>query len=153
MKPVLLLGLLLGATAPLTAQTRPAASAAVATTAEARVGQYYADLNQRLRDIYFAPSDGRAITLLSTATEEFEARRRALRQELAQLRPTLPPARWQALTAGHPSPEWTNEQQVILNSPAAAKLAERCRRDPALETALQRFTAARLEQLLPAAAQ
>ncbi|MCC3159114.1 hypothetical protein LJ737_17870 [Hymenobacter sp. 15J16-1T3B] len=153
----LVLGLLLTpSAAPLPAQT-PATTPAAASSAagrafEAHLAQYYADLNQRLRDIYFAPSDGRAITLLSTATEEFGARRRGLRQELQQLRTTLKPAERQALTARLQRPDWTQPQQAVLNSPAAAKLTERIRRNPALETAFQRFTDAQLAVLEPPAA-
>ncbi|RAK67046.1 hypothetical protein [Hymenobacter edaphi] len=148
---------LLLAAAPLGAQTpAPVARQLPLSPAlrpfDAHLTQYYADFNQRLRDIYFAPSDARAITLLSTATEEFGARRRGLRQQLQQLRATLGPAERQALAARLQSPDWTRPQQTILSSPAAAKLADRLRRNPALETAFQRFTAARLAELEPAAA-
>ncbi|WP_400193706.1 hypothetical protein [Hymenobacter sp. B81] len=125
---------------PVAAQAPAAALAAYRASLEARVQQYYADLARRLREAYFASSDGRAIALLSTAVDEFGARRRALRQELGQLRPPLATA---------PDADWTREQQAVLSSPAAVKMAERAARNPALETALNRFNAAQLEVLVP----
>ncbi|OON68991.1 hypothetical protein [Hymenobacter sp. CRA2] len=154
MKIGLLPALLLLATA-LHAQTKPTTPVpkpdlVAANTVEARVQQYYADLTQRLRAIYEAPGDGRAISLLSTATEEFGARRKALRLELAHLQPTLPAAERQALLKRLQQGPWRQEQQAILQTPAAAKIPDRTVRNPALETALQRFNDARLAELLPA---
>lgn len=146
-----LLALLLLTARPLPAQTRPAAPRPVPAanpalaSCLARLDQYFADYQQRLSAAYFAPSDARATALLSTATEELAARRKGLRQELTQLRPRLNAAERQQLLAHLRDTTGQAARQRLLSSPAAAKLADRMRRNPALETAFQRFTDARLD--------
>ncbi|WP_345071328.1 hypothetical protein [Hymenobacter fastidiosus] len=76
--------------APLAAQTKPtapgtsAAAPRIDLSREARESQYFADLSQRLREVYRAPGDGRAIALLSHAITEFQARRKGLLAEAAR---------------------------------------------------------------------
>ncbi|KAA9338408.1 hypothetical protein F0P96_06115 [Hymenobacter busanensis] len=129
------------------AQTKPAAASP--TSLEARVGQYYTDLTQRLREIYYAPSDGRAIAFISSTTQEMGARRKALRAELAQ-RPASAKA---TNPAASPLASVATQRQAIeeLNSsPAAAKFTERFGRNPALELAYKRLIEANLAELNPA---
>lgn len=137
----LLLTFALTASAP--AQTAPQARPAPAATPADRVGQYYQDYLARLRAVYFAAGDPRATALLSTATEELSARRRALRAELTAAAPGTTAA------ARKPSDAWRQELAALNKTPQAAKFFDRCRRNPALELAYQRFADARLEELFP----
>lgn len=133
---LLMLGLLLTTPAQL---PRPTVPLPVQTALDARVARYYQDYLERLRAVYFAPGDPRATALLSTATEELSARRRAVRAEAAGAVPTAvaPPAYWaQTLAELHKTPQ-------------GVKFLDRCRRNPALETAYQRFLDAKLDQLAP----
>ncbi|GAB3834598.1 hypothetical protein [Hymenobacter jeollabukensis] len=134
-----LLALLLLAATPLAAQSKTPLPTTPLTTA-GRVTQYYQDYLARLREVYFATGDPRATALLSTATEELSARRRGLRAELK--------AAGTATVA--PPPTWAPELAELLKTPQAAKFADRCRRNPALETAYQRFVDAGLDKLTPA---
>lgn len=131
---------------PLPAQTpRPSAQARALTSPEARVAQYYQDYLTRLQAVYFAPGDPRATFLLSTATDELSARRKGLRAELAPVGKPAKPA------ATVPGPAWQQQLAELQKTPQAAKFLDRCRRNPALETAYQRFVDARLDELFPAA--
>jgi hypothetical protein len=139
--------------APLIAQTTPpsksqSSAASVTTTTESRVNQYFTDLTQRLRDVYFAPSDARAIALLSTGTTEFGARKKALLTEIARANAS----ERKALTQQLRNSAWQKEIEAIQNSTAATKLAEHSARNPTLQMALQRFTDAQITDLtiLPA---
>ncbi|GAA4375963.1 hypothetical protein GCM10023186_09320 [Hymenobacter koreensis] len=105
------------------------------------MNQYYTDLTQRLREIYFAPSDGRAIALLSTTLQEMSARRKGLQTEMQQFS--------QNATAAGKLAAWQKEVQAVHGSTSAAKFPERFVRNPALESAYTRFMAARLEELNP----
>lgn len=147
LKPLLLATALLGATLPLAAQTRPALRAAqqVDTSLDARLSQYGLDLTQRLRAVYFAPGDGRAVALLSDIITEFTARKKSLLPELERLSPA---ARQQAL-AQLPHSAAAQDRETLLASPAAAKMAARRQRNPALEYAFRHFDEAQLTTLEP----
>ncbi|RTQ50264.1 hypothetical protein EJV47_11600 [Hymenobacter gummosus] len=140
----LVLSLLLASPAP--AQTAPKPRAAQAATSSERVAQYHRDYLERLRAAYFAPGDPRATALLSTATEELSARRKALRAELTAALPGKT-----GLTI-KPTDSWRQELAALNKTPQAVKFFDRCRRNPALETAYQRFLDARLDELFPEAA-
>ncbi|MCB2378044.1 hypothetical protein LGH70_10655 [Hymenobacter sp. BT635] len=140
MNYLVLTALLLILASPLAAQRKPAAmptaAEQAATALSAHVQQYYTDLAQRLREVYFAPSDGRAIALLSTTITEFTARKKALLAEAAAV--AKPPVA---------SPTWAQHQQALLSSTAAAKMPARRQRNPALDNAFKRFNAAQLSSL------
>jgi hypothetical protein len=149
-KPLLLIAGLLGAAMPaLLAQSKPAAQPftrpAAGTSQEAHARQYFADLSQRQREIYFAPSDGRAIALISTTITEFTARKKGLLAEAAPLQDK--PAAQYTGKLPRQSPTWPQEQQALLTSAAGAKMAARRQRNPALEAAFRRFEAAQLTSL------
>ena|GEM_PF-6302151 len=147
LKPLLLAAALLSTTLPVAAQTRPVARAGQqsATSLDARLSQYGLDLTQRLREVYFAPGDGRAVALLSDAITEFTARKKGLLPELARLSPA---ARQQALAQLQHSAA-TQDRQTLLTSPAAAKMAARRQRNPALDYAFRHFDEAQLTTLEP----
>ena len=126
---LLLPALLLGFAHPAPAQTHPAAPAA--TSPEARQARYLLDLTQQLREVYQAPSDGRAISLLSNIITEFTARKKALLAEAQAVRPPRP------LATGRVEPP----------TDGAAKMAARRRRNPALEYTFRRFDQAQLTTL------
>ena len=140
---VLLAGLLLAAPdpAPAQAQTRPA-TPAQPTSLDSRVHQYFTDLAQRLREVYRAPSDGRAIALLSSTITEFTARRKGLLPEVAQQGRTLSPAARAAAAARR-----QQARQELPASPAAAKMSARRQRNPALDYAFRHFDEAQLTTL------
>ncbi|PJJ54989.1 hypothetical protein [Hymenobacter chitinivorans] len=137
--------------ATLLAQTKPAAGSqptppAVVTSLKAHAAQYFADLNQRQREIYFAPSDGRAIALLSTAITEFGARKKGLVAEAEELK-KLPVNMKMPVRLNLQSPTWAKDQQALLTSASAAKMKTRRQQNPALEAAFRRFDAAQLATL------
>ncbi|TGE22159.1 hypothetical protein E5K00_18090 [Hymenobacter aquaticus] len=132
---------------PAQTKTTPAPPAAV-TSLQAHAAQYFADLSQRYREIYFAPSDGRAIALLSTAITEFGARRKGLAAEAEELK-KLPVNKQQPIRLSLQSPTWAKDQQALQASTAAAKMQARRQRNSALEAAFRRFEAAQLA-VLPA---
>lgn len=137
---LLMLGLL--QTAPATApSTSPSRQSVTPTTLAGRAAQYHQDYLARLRAIFFAPGDPRATFLLSTATEELSARRRALRAELQ--------ASKAAPATVAPPPTWAQELAELHKTPQAVKFVDRCRRNPALETAYQRFLDTGLDKLAP----
>ncbi|UOQ53003.1 hypothetical protein [Hymenobacter cellulosivorans] len=144
MKRILLAAaLLLGIQERSIAQTAATAHSAgmAATSLESRISQYYADLQQRLREVYFAPSDGRAISLLSNLMTEFTARRKAL---IAEAQPA-------GRSGLKPTAAWMQEQQALLSSSNATKMAARRQQNLALDQAFKRFEAAQLPNLQPVA--
>lgn len=141
---LLVLSLLQTTPAPAPASpTRPINQPATPTTLPGRATQYYRDYLERLRAVFFASGDPRATFLLSTATEELSARRRALRAELKAAGSA--PATLAAPQA------WHAELAELHKTPQAVKFLDRCRRNPALETAYQRFLDAGLTELAPPA--
>ncbi|GAA3954649.1 hypothetical protein [Hymenobacter algoricola] len=142
-------GLLL--TPPLWAQTRLAAGkpapARFDASVEGRVNQYFTDLNQRLREVYRAPSDGRAIALLSSTITEFTARKKSLLPEAGQLYKSLSAADRQKARTRLQTSAWTTDLQAILASSAATQMTGRRQRNPALEYAFRRFDEAQLTSL------
>lgn len=141
---LLMLSLLQTAPAP-TSSASLSRQSVTPTTLAGRAKQYHQDYLARLQAVFFAPGDPRATFLLSTATEELSARRRALRAELQ--------ASGAALGTVAPPPAWTQELAELHKTPQAIKFVDRCRRNAALETVYQRFVDARLDELLPAPAQ
>ncbi|TGE19354.1 hypothetical protein [Hymenobacter elongatus] len=136
------------AAAPLAAQTQTAspgklvAAPRIDSSLEARENQYFADLSQRLREVYQASGDGRAIALLSHTITEFRARKKGLLAEAALLGPIRSAPR-------QPPAIWVQTREALLASPAAAKMPARRQRNPALEYAFRRFDEAQLTTLNP----
>lgn len=116
------------------------------TSLQAHANQYFTDLTQRQREIYFAPSDGRAIALLSNTITEFTARKKGLVAEAEELK-KLPVTLKQPKKLNLQSPTWAKDQQALLTSSAAAKMKTRRQKNPALDAAFRRFEAAQLPNL------
>jgi hypothetical protein len=139
--------LLLTPAATLHAQTKPAPSARINSSVEGRIGQYFTDLNQRLREVYRAPSDGRAISLLSTLITEFTARKKGLLPEAERYYHGLSAADKQQARTRLQTAAWVTDLQAILTSSNATKMADRRQKNPALEYAFRRFDQAQLTSL------
>lgn len=116
------------------------------TSLQAHAAQYFTDLTQRQREIYFAPSDGRAIALLSNTITEFVARKKGLVAEAEELK-KLPVTKKQPARLTLQSPSWAQDQQALLSSSAATKMKTRRQQNPALDAAFRRFDAAQLTNL------
>ncbi|UOQ72214.1 hypothetical protein [Hymenobacter cellulosilyticus] len=116
--------------------TAPAPAALSEDSVRVMSGLVQASVRQ-LREIYFEPSDTRAVTLIETALQEIPA----LNQRLSHYTASLPREQQQVLAQRLRQQPWQIELQTLMRSPQFRNFDARAAKNPDLKAATERLRA------------